>query len=176
MLEVHYTPHGKATTDRTRLGIVFSKETPKERVLTLSAVNGTFKIPAGDPNYRVDAEFDIPREPPWFRSIRICTGAARTSSIASGFQMGSTHALRVPAYKWHWQLWYNLDEPITLPKGTKIECTAHFDNSPDNPENPDPTKDCDLGTAKFRRNDGRLLQFGIRRQVAGGGPAPPSKK
>jgi hypothetical protein len=46
----------------------------------------------------------------------------------------------VPAYNWHWQLWYNLEEPIVLPKGTKIECTAHFDNSPDNPENPDPTK------------------------------------
>ena len=62
VLEVHYTPHGKATSDRTRVGIVFAKETPKERVLTLSAVNGTFKIPPGDPNYRVDANFEVPRE------------------------------------------------------------------------------------------------------------------
>jgi hypothetical protein len=46
----------------------------------------------------------------------------------------------VPAYNWHWQLWYNLQEPIVLPKGTKIECTAHFDNSAKNPENPDPSK------------------------------------
>ncbi len=48
--------------------------------------------------------------------------------------------LKVPAYNWHSRLWYNLDAPITLPKGTRIECTAHFDNSADNPENPDPTK------------------------------------
>ena len=48
--------------------------------------------------------------------------------------------LSVPKYNWRWQLWYNLAAPINLPKGTKIECTAHFDNSADNPENPDPTK------------------------------------
>ena len=48
--------------------------------------------------------------------------------------------LSVPEYNWHWQLWYNLAEPVDLPQGTKIECTAHFDNSPNNPENPDPTK------------------------------------
>jgi hypothetical protein len=48
--------------------------------------------------------------------------------------------LKVPTYNWHWQLWYNFAEPMTLPKGTKIECTAHFDNSANNPENPDSTK------------------------------------
>ena len=57
------------------------------------------------------------------------------------FPSGETKTiLRVPAYNWHWQLWYNLEVPIVLPKGTRIECTAHFDNSPHNPENPDPTK------------------------------------
>jgi hypothetical protein len=57
------------------------------------------------------------------------------------FPNGETRTiLQVPAYNWHWQLWYNLQEPIVLPKGTKIECTAHFDNSAKNPENPDPTK------------------------------------
>jgi hypothetical protein len=57
------------------------------------------------------------------------------------FPDGKTETiLSVPVYNWHWQLWYNLADPIDLPQGTKIECTAHFDNSPNNPENPDPTK------------------------------------
>jgi hypothetical protein len=57
------------------------------------------------------------------------------------FPNGETRTiLQVPVYNWHWQLWYNLQDPIVLPKGTKIECTAHFDNSARNPENPDPTK------------------------------------
>ncbi len=46
----------------------------------------------------------------------------------------------MPHYNWRWQLWYNLAKPIVLPAGTRIECTAHYDNSAKNPENPDPTK------------------------------------
>jgi hypothetical protein len=46
---------------------------------------------------------------------------------------------------WHWQLWYNLATPIALPKGTRIDCTAHFDNSPNNPDNADPTKEVTWG-------------------------------
>jgi hypothetical protein len=141
VLEVHYTPNGKATTDRTRVGIVFAKETPKERVLTLSAVNGTFKIPPGDPNYRVDADFDIPRDVKLVSLHPHMHTRGKDFEYRLRFPTGTTQTLlKVPAYNWHWQLWYNLDEPITLPKGTKIECTAHFDNSADNPENPDPTK------------------------------------
>jgi hypothetical protein len=141
VLEVHYTPTGKATTDQARVGIVFAKEKPKERVLTLSAVNGTFKIPPGDPNYKVDADFEVPHD------VRLVSLHPHMHTRGKDFEYrlvfpdGKTQTLlKVPAYNWHWQLWYTLDSPITLPKGTKIECTAHFDNSPDNPENPDPTK------------------------------------
>jgi hypothetical protein len=141
VLEVHYTPNGKATTDQTRLGLVFAKEPPKERVLTLSAVNGTFKIPPGDPNYRVDATFEVPREVKLVALHPHMHTRGKDFEYRLVFPNGETQTpLKVPAYNWHWQLWYNLTEPITLPKGTKIECTAHFDNSADNPENPDPTK------------------------------------
>jgi hypothetical protein len=141
VLEVHYTPTGKATTDRTRVGIVFAKEPPKERVLTLSASNGTFKIPPGDPNHRVDASFEV------LRDVKLSSLHPHMHMRGKDFEYrlvfpnGETRTiLRVPAYNWRWQLWYNLAEPIALPKGTKIECTAHFDNSPNNLENPDATK------------------------------------
>jgi len=141
VLEVHYTPNGKATTDQTRLGLILAKEPPKERVLTLSAVNGTFKIPPGDPNYRVDATFEVPREVKLVALHPHMHTRGKDFEYRIVFPSGETQTpLKVPAYNWHWQLWYNLADPITLPKGTKIECTAHFDNSADNPENPDPTK------------------------------------
>jgi hypothetical protein len=141
VLEVHYTPNGTATTDQARLGIVFAKEPPKQRVLTLSAVNGTFKIPPGDPNYRVDASFEVPRDVELVALHPHMHTRGKDFEYRLVFPTGETQTLlKVPAYNWHWQLWYNLDSPIALPKGTKIECTAHFDNSPDNPENPDPTK------------------------------------
>jgi len=66
------------------------------------------------------------------------------------FPNGETRTiLNVPHYNWHWQLWYNLAEPIKLPTGTRIECTAHFDNSANNPENPDPTKTVIWGQQSF---------------------------
>jgi hypothetical protein len=141
VLEVHYTPNGKATSDQARLGLIFAKETPKERVLTLSAVNGTFRIPPGDPNYRVDATFEVPREVKLVGLHPHMHTRGKDFEYRLVFPNGETQTiLKVPTYNWHWQLWYNLAEPIILPKGTKIECTAHFDNSPNNPENPDPTK------------------------------------
>ena len=141
VFEVHYTPNGKAVMDRTKLGLVFAKEPPKKRVQTLSASNGTFKIPPGDPNYRVDASFEI-RKPVTLASIH-----PHMHTRGKDFEYrvvlpnGDTRTiLRVPQYNWHWQLWYDLAEPIDLPPGARIECTAHFDNSSNNPENPDPTK------------------------------------
>jgi len=53
--------------------------------------------------------------------------------------------LSVPNYSFVWQLWYNLAEPLQLPKGTKILCTAHFDNSTGNRYNPDPSKEVGWG-------------------------------
>ena len=66
--------------------------------------------------------------------------------VSFALKRGETKILlSVPHYDWHWQNWYNLEEPIALPKGTKIDCTAHFDNSPSNPENADPTKEVTWG-------------------------------
>jgi hypothetical protein len=53
--------------------------------------------------------------------------------------------LSVPKYDFNWQLGYTLEKPMVIPKGSRIECTAHFDNSPNNPYNPDPTKEVKWG-------------------------------
>jgi len=141
VFEVHYTPNGKATRDQTRLGLVFAKTPPAERVLTLSASNGTFKIPPGDPDYKVDASFEVQKDVKLVALHPHMHSRGKSFEYRLTFPDGRTETiLSVPAFNWHWQLWYNLTDPISLPRGTKIECTAHFDNSPGNPENPDPTK------------------------------------
>jgi hypothetical protein len=55
--------------------------------------------------------------------------------------------LYVPAYSFNWQITYRAEDPIYLPKGTRIEVLATFDNSPNNPTNPDPTKPVRWGSA-----------------------------
>jgi hypothetical protein len=141
VFEVHYMPNGKATTDRTKLGLIFAKEPPQKRVLTMSASNAKLRIPPGDPNYRVDASFEI------LHDVQLSGLHPHMHTRGKDFEYrvvypdGRTETLlKVPEYNWHWQLWYNLDKPLNLPKGSRIDCIAHFDNSANNPENPDPTK------------------------------------
>jgi hypothetical protein len=146
VLEIHYTTNGRASTDRSKFGLVFAKQPPKERVLTLSATNGKFKIPPGDPNYKVDAEFELGTTVKLLGLHPHMHGRGKDFEYRIVYPTGETETLlRVPRYDWHWQLWYTLEKPLLLPKGTKIECTAHFDNSPNNPDNADPTKEVSWG-------------------------------
>jgi hypothetical protein len=150
VLEVHYMPDGKATTDQASVGLVFAKEPPKERVMTLSAVNETFKIPPGDPNYQVDSSFTVRHDVTLLGMHPHMHTRGKDMQYRLVFPNGEAKTiLNVPHYNWHWQLWYNLADPIALPAGTKIECTAHFDNSAKNPENPDPTKTVIWGQQSF---------------------------
>jgi hypothetical protein len=146
VFQVHYTPNGKPISDRTGLGLVLAKEPPRERVLTLSATNGTFKIPPGDANYRVDASFEV-RTPVKLSGLHPhMHGRGKDFLYRVVYPTGETQmVLSVPHYNWHWQNWYNLEQPILLPKGAKIECTAHFDNSPNNPDNADPKREVAWG-------------------------------
>jgi hypothetical protein len=146
VLEIHYTTNGRASEDRSKFGLVFAKQPPKERVLTLSATNGKFKIPPGDPNYKVDAEFELGTTVKLMGLHPHMHGRGKDFEYRIVYPTGETETLlRVPRYDWHWQLWYTLAKPLVLPKGTKIECTAHFDNSPNNPDNADPTKEVSWG-------------------------------
>ncbi|MGA2136551.1 MAG: cytochrome c [Bryobacteraceae bacterium] len=146
VMEIHYTANGKPGTDRSKFGLVFAKEPPKTRVLTLSATNGKFKIPPGDPDYRVDSEFEMGAGVTLASLHPHMHGRGKDFEYRIVYPDGKSQTiLRVPRYDWHWQLWYTLAQPIVLPKGARIECTAHFDNSPNNPDNADPTKEVTWG-------------------------------
>ncbi len=150
VLEVHYMPEGKATTDQANVGLVLAKEAPTERVMTLQAGNEKFKIPPGDPDYRVDASYTFRREVTLLGLHPHMHMRGKDMSYRLVFPNGETRSiLNVPHYNWHWQLWYNLEKPITLPAGTRVECTAHYDNSANNPENPDPSKTVTWGQQSF---------------------------
>jgi len=53
--------------------------------------------------------------------------------------------LSIPRYDFNWQTFYRLEQPLRMPKGSKIHCVAHFDNSSANPANPDPTHEVRWG-------------------------------
>jgi len=146
VFEIHYTPKGKAVTDQTRAAVIFAKSKPAKRVLTLQISNDTFEIPAGDPDYRVTAWGSLPNDAlllGFFPHMHLRGKAFEFSRIlANGLP---EVLLRVPHYDFYWQLFYRLATPLPLKKGTKLVCTAWYDNSPNNPRNPDPSADVHYG-------------------------------
>jgi hypothetical protein len=146
VFQLHYTANGKATQDRTKVGLVFCKQPPAERVLTLSSMNRKFEIPAGDGNYQVDSTLELNHEVKLNAMLPHMHLRGKDFEYRLDYPTGETQTiLRVPHYDFNWQLWYEPVTNIVLPKGTKVSCTAHFDNSANNPNNPDASKNVKWG-------------------------------
>lgn len=141
VLQLHYTANGHAGEDRTKVGVIFCKQAPHERVMTLAASNSKFTIPPGDPNYQVDASFELGHDAKLSALLPHMHLRGKDFQYRLVYPSGETETiLRVPHYDFGWQLWYQPVSDIVLPKGTQIAATAHFDNSLNNPHNPDSTK------------------------------------
>ncbi len=146
IFQLHYTADGKAGSDKSKVGVIFSKVTPTTRVLTLAATNPRFAIPANDPNYRVDSKITLFADSTLEMMLPHMHLRGKDFDFRVTYPDGRTEKLlSVPHYSFSWQLSYYLDKPLLLPKGTTIECTAHYDNSANNPANPDPTKEVKYG-------------------------------
>ncbi|MDQ2946588.1 MAG: cytochrome c [Acidobacteriota bacterium] len=146
ILQMHYTANGKAGTDKSRVGFVFTNEAPKERVFMLAAAQPKFAIPPGDPNYEVKSSFQLQADAKLESFLPHMHFRGKDFEYRVTYPDGKTETLlSVPKYDFNWQLSYYLQQPKLLPKGTIIDCTAHFDNSANNKYNPDPTKEVHFG-------------------------------
>jgi hypothetical protein len=138
VFQMHYTTNGKAGSDVTRVGLIFSKEPPKQRVLTLQLTNDHFVIPPGVPDYRVEARGTLPNDAlllSFFPHMHL-RGKRFEYNIVRKDRSIET-LLRVN-YHFHWQMSYRLAEPLALKAGTELQAVAWYDNSRGNMHNPDP--------------------------------------
>lgn len=141
IFQMHYTANGKDATDRSSIGLVFATEPPKERIYTLAATTNKFEIPAGDPNYEVDSQFAFAQQARVVSFLPHMHLRGKDFEYRVKYPDGRVETLlRVPHYSFSWQLSYFPKQDLVLPAGSVIECTAHYDNSANNPDNPDPTK------------------------------------
>jgi hypothetical protein len=150
ILQMHYTSIGKATTDRTKIGFIFSKTPPKTPLVNAVLANGGLHIAAGDANARVDAEMTLNRDFVLWGILPHTHVRGKRWTYEATFPDGRTQTLlSVPNYDFDWQTEYIFKEPVKLPKGTKVHATAWYDNSRANKSNPDPTKDVWWGDQTF---------------------------
>src|SRR5205085_1974367 len=137
---------GNRTLVHHIIALVFAKQPPKERIFTANATNSKFVIPPGDPAYRADASITVQADARLVDVMPHMHFRGKDFQYRLVYPTGETQTvLSVPKYDFNWQLFYYFEQPVVLPKGTKIECTAHFDNSANNPANPNPAAEVRWG-------------------------------
>jgi hypothetical protein len=150
IIEVHYTPIGRVKTDQSSVGLIFAKENVARRAFTVGISNKSLAIPPRAGNYPVESTFTFVND------ARLLSFSPHMHLRGKDFRYRATYPdgrtetlLWVPAYDFSWQSVYRLVVPKSVPRGTRIDCLAHFDNSDDNPANPDPSKTVRWGDQTF---------------------------
>jgi hypothetical protein len=146
IFQVHYMANGKAGTDRSRIGLVFAKEPPTERVHSITITNLSLVIPPGVADFPFQANYALPLDVKLVSLNPHMHLRGKSFEFRAIYPTGESEVLlRVPNYSFSWQLYYYLAKQKKLPHGTRIECTAHYDNSPNNPNNPNPAAEVHWG-------------------------------
>lgn len=146
IFQMHYTPNGKATTDLSSVGLIFAKKAPEHRVLTKPVHPRAFiahldRIPAGAENYKMETDYTFREDAHIIGFMPHMHLRGKDFLYEAHFPDGKKEVLlSVPRFQFGWQSVYRLVEPVAMPKGARLHCVAHFDNSARNPNNPDPSK------------------------------------
>ncbi len=149
VLQVHYHPYGKPETDRSRVALYFAKKPTRQTFHWWAAINREFVLERGESNIEVKAStLPLPCD------VELLSVAPHMHLLGKDMTMwalvptgekkgeGQKPAMKridlIQIDKWdfQWQNQYYLKEPITLPKGSVVQLVSHFDNSADNPLNP----------------------------------------
>jgi hypothetical protein len=146
VFQMHYTTNGHAASDQTSVGLIFAKHAPAQRILTLQLTNDHFVIPPGAPDYRVEARGTLPNDATllsFFPHMHLRGKRFEYNIIHKEKGSGTRpdqemEPLLDVHYHFHWQMSYRLAEPRLLKAGTELQAVAWYDNSRDNPHNPDP--------------------------------------
>lgn len=140
VFQMHYTANGNAAEDQTSIGMVFSKAPPKQRVITLQLNNHALIIPPGADDFRVEVQGTLPNDATLLSLFPHMHLRGKRFEYDIVHNDGTVETLLRVNYHFHWQLSYRLAEPRLLKAGTKLRAVAWYDNSKNNPHNPDPTK------------------------------------
>jgi mono/diheme cytochrome c family protein len=168
ILQMHYTTVGVEASDRTSIAVVYAKEAPQKIIAGGNVINAAFKIPPGDPNHEVRASRTFTTDVLLTSMTPHMHVRGKSMTYTAIYPDGRTEILlHVPQYDFNWQHSYELAEPKPLPKGTKLEVVATYDNSTNNVFNPDPA-----ATVRWGDQTWEEMMIGFYSTVV---PAPPLK-
>jgi thiol-disulfide isomerase/thioredoxin len=140
VFQIHYVTTGKEETDRIAVGLRFAREPVKKRVRYKIIDNSRFRIPPGAAAHPVKAEKELECDATGIGLFTHMHLRGKDSVFTAHYPDGKSETLlAMPNYSFDWQLAYVWERGAQrFPKGTRVECLSHFDNSAFNPFNPDP--------------------------------------
>ena len=145
-VNAHYHPSGKVETDRTRVGLYFGEGEIQKEVIAALAGTMAFEIPPRAENHELRSSYIIDQDVSVISYFPHMHWRGQDMKLVANYPNGETQTLiSVPEYDFDWQLFYYPDRHITLPKGTRLDIVAHYDNSAANPNNPDPDRAVTFG-------------------------------
>jgi hypothetical protein len=150
-LQLHYTTMGRETVDASRIGVWFypEGEVPEKRMSGQCACIFTREwenIPPFDPNFEQSTSIIIPRDAYVHSFLPHMHFRGKYMRFEAHYPDGTVEQLiNIANYSYSWQITYQLAEPKLVPGGTRIVATAAFDNSTQNPANPDPARSVPWG-------------------------------
>jgi hypothetical protein len=146
VLQMHYTTNGTAQKDKTSVGLIFSKKPVQKILAGGSAMNRSFVIPAGEGHHQVVSRYTFRQDSHITDLMPHMHLRGKDFQYKLIYPDGTSKILlSVPKWDFNWQTRYELAEPVAAPKGSRVECVAHFDNSTANKWNPDATKNVRWG-------------------------------
>jgi len=141
VFQIHYTANGKEATDHSRVGLYFHKEPPKYPLHMNVMGDNRFVIPPDAKDYMATSNRVITRDMLIYDFMPHAHVRGKASRMSATYPDGHTEILlNVPRYDFNWQTGYVLQEPRLIPKGTKLTWEMTWDNSTQNPANPDHTQ------------------------------------
>ena len=145
-LEMHYTPNGKKTKDRSSVGVKFAARPPKYELFLNELANMGFEVPPGAQHHRAEATFRLRADARLVSVTPHMHWRGKDYRYEVVYPDGKRETvLSVPRWDFNWQNQYRFAEPVRMPKGSKLHAVAHWDNSALNPLNPDPNKPVKFG-------------------------------
>lgn len=160
VIQMHYTPSGTETGDRSYVGFKYSKEPVEKIVTTTAAFNARFVIPPHAENYEITAEYEFEQDAHIVSLMPHMHLRGKSYFYKAVYPDGrSEMLLAVPNYDFNWQVYYYPMKPLFVPKGTKILTTGYFDNSRKNPLNPNPDKEVRFGEQTWEEMMNGFLDY-----------------
>jgi hypothetical protein len=168
LLQAHFHPTGKAETERSAIGLYFTQKPPDREMASvelpaLFGFGAGINIPAGESNFVVQDSFTLPADVKIYSTFGHAHYVGKEMKVTATLPDGTSKPLIwIPDWDFNWQDFYLYKDPVTLPKGTRVDALLRYDNSAGNRRNPsNPPRRVWWGEQSFDEMGTVGLQFEI---------------